>query len=160
MSTGDHTVVRLCALRKRPRLRRVMTRRCILCYLPSANTHGFCSVSGDARLFTLGMVTLGCPCGILLILPLAVFCKLISGFLWKCADMAGAILFEQANKRGVLGNARIWLAPSFGYSPCLPPANLRPTSKFARVWHTAPFPTLNIVKKEHPDVPGMYSTSA
>ena len=40
------------------------------------------------------------------------------------------------------------------------PPTRRPNPKYARSWHTAPFPTLDDVKKKHSDVPGMYCTSA
>ncbi len=43
------------------------------------------------------------------------------------------------------------LPPSHSHPP-----TCAPTPNNARFWHTAPFPIYRVVKKEHPDVPGMY----
>ncbi len=49
---------------------------------------------------------------------------------------------------GAYGMKRIFVRLTFGLavSP-FPPANQRPTQDYARFWHTAPFPTLTVVKK-------------
>ena len=52
---------------------------------------------------------------------------------------------------GAYGMKRIFVRLTFGLavSP-FPPANQRPTQDYARFWHTAPFPTLIVVKKSIP----------